>query len=63
MISLPKVLNIAPALFSAYDVGDILRAQLFLKSPAWAFDGNVRIMAREWKPDRTCSVEVTQWLG
>jgi hypothetical protein len=63
MISLPKVNNIEPALFSTYDVGDILRAQLFLKAPEWAFDGDVRVMAREWKPDGTCSLEVTQWLG
>ncbi len=63
MISLPKVLNLEPALFSAYDVGDILRAQLFLKSAEWAFDGDVRIVAREWRPDGSCSLEVSEWRG
>ncbi len=63
MISLPKALNLEPALFSAYDVGDIVRTQLFLKSTEWAFDGDVRIVAREWKPDGTCGLEVQEWLG
>ena len=61
MINLPKVLNLEPALFSAYDVGDILRAHLFLKSAEWAFDGTVRVVAREWRPDGTCSLVVSEW--
>lgn len=50
--------NRAPAAFSAYDVGDIVRVQAFLQSPDWAYDHEVRVIAREWSPDGTCRLEV-----
>jgi hypothetical protein len=50
-----------PGRFVEYDVGDIVRAMLHVRNPLWAFDGLVRVMARELKPDGGCRLEVEEW--
>jgi hypothetical protein len=56
-------LNMEPALFSAYSVGDIVSAQAFLKSEQWYYEGDVRVVAREWTPWDVCRLEVEVWRG
>lgn len=56
-------LNQPPATFGQYDVGDVVRVQAFLKCAEWAYDGSVRIIAREWTPDGRCRLEVETWRG
>lgn len=50
-----------PALFADYDVGDVVTLQAFLLKTAWAYDGTVRVKAREWRSDNTCRLEVEEW--
>ena len=59
--TLSEVTNRSPALFSSYDIGDIVRLQAFLDRGEWAFDGPVRVLARSWTPAGTCTVEVEEW--
>jgi hypothetical protein len=54
-------LDQAPGLFANYDIGDIVRVQAFLGWPDWVLDDYFRVVAREWKPDGTCAVEVDEW--
>lgn len=55
-------LDAEPAGFADYDVGDIVTVQAFLKSPTeWVYESEVRILAREWRPDETCRLEVETW--
>jgi hypothetical protein len=51
----------APGLFADYDIGDIVRVQAFSMWPEWALDDSFRVLAREWKPDNTCTLEVEAW--
>jgi len=54
-----KALNRAPAMYSAYDVGDTVGLKALLRSGAWQpVDTTVRIIAREWQPDGACRLEV-----
>jgi len=55
-----SVLNEKPSLFADYDVGDLVSCQLFLKSPEWVFEGDIRIMAREWTPSGV-ELVVQEW--
>lgn len=57
------VLDLDPASFSSYGVGDIVTLQAFLLKSAWAYEGTVRVKAREWKPDNVCRLEVEEWTG
>lgn len=55
-------LDHAPALFADYDVGDVVRVQAFLDWPEeWALDDAFRVIAREWKPEGVCNLEVVEW--
>lgn len=56
-------LNQAPALFSAYDVGDIVGLQAFLSSSEFYSETDVRLIAREWTPYNVCRLEVDVWRG
>lgn len=58
-----RAVSSVPALFSEYDVGDIVGAKLFIDSPEWYFDGKVRVMAREWTPGDVCRLEVKEWAA
>lgn len=49
-----------PAPFGVYAVGDRVRLRAYLQS-AWAYDGRVRIVTREWAPRNTCRLEVVGW--
>lgn len=61
MLSL-TVSNEEPALFSSYGIGDIARAILFVRGgDEWGFDGQVRVMARQLRPDGMCDLEVAVW--
>lgn len=51
-------LNETPSGFGAYDVGDSVRVQAFLKGGEWAIDDVIRVVAREWTPDNQCRLEV-----
>ena len=55
------VLGLDPADFSDYGVGDIVTLQAFLLKTAWAYEGTVRVMARQWNPDNVCRLEVEEW--
>ena len=52
----------APGLFSAYDVGDIVKVQAFLQTSEWSYDEEMRVIAREWLPDGTTRLEVQRWV-
>lgn len=60
-ISLPGVVDLAPGAFGEYDVGDIVTVSAFLASQHWYFEQAARVIAREWRPDNTCRVEVVEW--
>jgi len=60
-LTLPGVVNLPPGEFGDYDIGDILTASLFLESEYWYFEDSVRVIAREWRPDNTCRLEVVAW--
>jgi len=51
----------APAAFANYDIGDVVRVQAFLRWADWALDDTFRVIAREWKPDGKCALEVEEW--
>jgi len=54
--------NQVPALYSEYDVGDIVWAELFLDSVGWHFDAAVRVLAREWDANTdSCTLEVEEY--
>jgi len=55
-----KAVDNDPARFSEYAVGDTLRCVAFLQFSEWAFDGNVRVIAREWTPKGECRLEVSE---
>ena len=55
------VANRPPARFADYDIGDIVKAVLFVDSDEWYFEAPVRIIAREWYPDGICRLEVEEW--
>ena len=55
-----EALNLAPALFSAYDVGDIVTLEAYRESTEWYFAMPVRILAREWFSDDHCRLEVQE---
>lgn len=58
-----NMLNADPSPFADYDVGDIVSAELFLKSSEWVYEGNVRIIAREFTPGTgQCRLEIQEWL-
>jgi hypothetical protein len=51
-----------PAEFEDYDVGDIVTLAAYLNRGNWAFQGDVRIISRQWNAtDDTCTLEVKQW--
>jgi hypothetical protein len=54
--------NKAPGEFARYDVGDIVKAVLFVDNPEWYFESPVRVIGREWRPDETCRLEVEEWF-
>lgn len=61
-ITARDVENIDPALFSDYDVGDIVTLKAFLEHLSWAFDGPVRITSREYSGvTKRCRLEVEEW--
>lgn len=51
----------APAEFANYDIGDVVRVQAFQQWADWALDDSFRIIAREWRPDNMCALEVEEW--
>ena len=54
-----QVLNVKPALFAQYEVGDTIKLHAHLNAGAWdPIDMSVRVIAREWHPDGTCRLEV-----
>ena len=55
------VMDRAPGEFANYDIGDVVRVQAFLRWADWALDDTFRVIAREWKPDGKCTLEVEEW--
>jgi hypothetical protein len=55
--SLRDALNRAPALWADYDVGDTLALQAF-PDTLWAVEDTIQVVAREWRPDGLCQLEV-----
>ena len=53
----------APGEFANYDIGDVVRVQAFQQWSDWVLDDSFRVIAREWKPDNMCALEVEEWLG
>jgi len=54
------VVDAEPGTFAAYDVGDIVR--LMASSVGWGYDGNVRVIAREFRADAgICRLAVDEW--
>jgi hypothetical protein len=51
-----------PGKFETYGVGDIVQAELFVDYPQWYYSGPVRIIAREWRPQNVCRLEVEEWV-
>lgn len=50
-LTVEGVVNCDPASFASYDIGDIVRLELFLRGgDAWAEQGNWRIIGRGWQP-------------
>ena len=61
MMSL-TVADESPGRFADYGVGDIVNATLFVRGgDEWAFDGKVRVVARQLRPDGLCDLEVAEW--
>ncbi len=56
------VANEAPGTFGQYGIGDRVTLQAFFKGGAeWTYDGTVRVIARQWRPDGTCRLEVEEY--
>jgi hypothetical protein len=49
-----------PAEFALYGIGDTVRVQLLLSTTEWAFDANMRVVGREWRPDNSCRLELEE---
>lgn len=61
--TLERVRNAPPAEFADYGVGDIVTLDaLGDKGEEWAYTGAVRVLARAWHRDGTCTLEVAEWL-
>lgn len=56
-----SALDKSPGLFTDYGIGDVVRVQGFLRWSEWALDDSFRVIAREWKPDGMCLLEVEEW--
>ena len=56
-----SALNQEPGKFEAYGIGDILQAELFTDYADWHYSGPVRVIAREWRPNNVCRLEVEEW--
>ena len=54
------VTNTAPALYSAYGIGDTVTADLWTGNAEWWYHAAVRVIAREWYPNDTCRLEVQE---
>jgi hypothetical protein len=50
--------NKKPAEFALYGIGDTVHVQLLLSTTEWAFDANMRVVGREWRPDNLCRLEL-----
>lgn len=59
--TLVDVTDTEPCGFEDYDVGDIVTLHAFLARGDWAYDGPVRLLARQWHPDGRCTLEVEEW--
>lgn len=55
--------NAQPALFSAYGVGDIVKASFFVDSSEWNYTGNVRLIGRQWKNSDQCELKLEDWTA
>ena len=54
------VVDAEPGTFAAYDVGDIVR--LTAASVSWGYDGRVRLVAREFRPEAgVCQLAVDEF--
>lgn len=54
-----EVVDKEPAPFSVYHIGDVLR--LIAPNAGWGYDGKVRIIGREFRPDGRCVLAVDEW--
>jgi hypothetical protein len=52
--------NLKPALFASYDLGDTVTLHAHQQYPDWAYEGTVRVMGREWRPNDTCRLQLEE---